>query len=175
MLDGRELQRDEIETVWSIDRSEWIENVYALVDGELLLRPDPFDLQGWPAGEQQCYTPLLAACYERGGWFYGLFDEARLVAVAALENKLIGARHDLLQLKFLQVSRPYRGQGLGKRLFELAAGRARAQGAGGLYVSATPSEHTIDFYLRRGCRLIHEPDPELWALEPEDIHLECML
>jgi hypothetical protein len=44
-----------------------------------------------------------------------------------------------------------------------------------LYISATPSEHTIDFYLTLGCTLVDAPDPELFAREPEDIHLEYEL
>jgi len=51
----------------------------------------------------------------------------------------------------------------------------RKRGAKQLYISATPSEHTVDFYLRLGCRLDLEPDSELFELEPEDIHLECEL
>jgi predicted N-acetyltransferase YhbS len=78
-----------------------------------------------------------------------------------------------VQLTFLHVSRAYRDHGLGARLFAGARTIARARGARGLYVSATPSEHTIGFYLRMGCRVLAEPDPELFALEPEDIHLEC--
>jgi hypothetical protein len=42
-----------------------------------------------------------------------------------------------------------------------------------LYISATPSENTINFYLRSGCRVTAQLDPELFALEPKDIHLEC--
>ncbi|MDN7425526.1 hypothetical protein QZM72_04135 [Burkholderia sp. AU45388] len=49
---------------------------------------------------------------------------------------------------------------------------ARAMGAARLYVSATPSRRTIDFYLRLGFTVNPSPDPELYALEPEDIHLE---
>ncbi len=37
---GRELRREEIEKVWSIDRSEVIDNIYTLVNGELTLKPD---------------------------------------------------------------------------------------------------------------------------------------
>ncbi|EPO8012708.1 GNAT family N-acetyltransferase, partial [Pseudomonas aeruginosa] len=40
-----------------------------------------------------------------------------------------------------------------------------------LYVSATPSQNTVDFYTRLGCRLCMEPDEELYRLEPEDVHL----
>ena len=44
-----------------------------------------------------------------------------------------------------------------------------------MYISATPSEHTINFYLRQGCVVASEVDPELFALEPEDIHLVCRI
>ena len=175
MINGRELRREEIPTVWSIDRSEVIENVYVITNGELKLRPDHFNVRGWPPGEVEKYTPLLVDCHERGGWFYGLFEDGLLVGVAVLEQRFIGKSGDRLQLKFLQVSRAFRGRGLGKRLFEMAKGVARKKGAAGLYISATPSEHTVNFYMQQGCKLAQEPDPELWELEPEDIHLECDL
>jgi hypothetical protein len=54
----------------------------------------------------------------------------------------------------------------------LAAVEAKQRGAKRMYISATPSEHTINFYLRLGCKVAPEPDPELFELEPEDIHLE---
>ena len=40
-----------------------------------------------------------------------------------------------------------------------------------MVVSATPSENTVRFYLRRGYRPMAEPFPELFELEPDDIHL----
>lgn len=171
-LTGRPLTRAEIPAIWQIDRAELIEAVYYLIDGALVLRPERFDASGWPPGEAEIYTPILEACCDHGGWFYGLFDAGRLVGVAVLEGRFIGRAQDQLQLKFLHVSRAYRDQGLGRRLFGLAAAEARRRGARRLYISATPSEHTIRFYLNLGCRLAAEPDPELFDLEPEDIHLE---
>jgi hypothetical protein len=50
--------------------------------------------------------------------------------------------------------------------------KARELGARRLYISATPSENTVRFYLRRGCRVTDDVDAALFALEPEDIHLE---
>lgn len=173
MISGRPLAREEIETLWSIDRSEVIEHVYRLDRGGLVLEPRRIDVRGWPPGEAEKYTPLLVECFDRGGWFHGLFDGGLLVGVAVLESKRIGPREDRLQLKFLHVSRAYRGRGLGRRLFALAKAEARARGARGMYVSATPSQHTIDFYRQLGCVVAREPDPDLLALEPEDIHLEC--
>jgi predicted N-acetyltransferase YhbS len=175
MLSGRELSREEIETIWSIDRSEVIDAVYYFEQGALVLKPEHYDLHTWPSGEPEKYAPLLAECFEQGGWFYGLFDGAQLAGVAVLENRLMGSPQDQFQLKFLQLGRAFRGQGHGRRLFELAKTVARERGAKRLYISATPSEHTIGFYFSMGCVVTAEPDPELFALEPEDIHLECSL
>jgi len=169
----RPLARDELGLVWTIDRSELIEATYRLEDGALVLRPDPVDVRGWPPGEAEHYGALHEACYDRGGTFLGAFDGDRLVAAAVLDTVPRGAQRDQLQLAFLHVSRDYRRQLLGTRLFEKMRTLARAAGARYLYVSATPSENTVRFYQRRGCILAPQPDPELLALEPADIHFIC--
>jgi predicted N-acetyltransferase YhbS len=173
MITTRELLREEIEQIWGIDRSEVIENIYNFENGVLVLKPEHFEAQGWPSGEAEKYTPIFYDCFDRGGWFCGLFDEGKLVGTAILENKFIGKNKEKLQLKFLHISRAYRNRGLGEQLFELARVMARQRGARRLYISATPSENTVNFYLRLGATLTEEPDPELFAFEPEDIHLEC--
>ena len=175
MISGRRLSRDDIKEIWSIDRSEVIHAVYYLKNGALRLRPEHHDLRGWPPGEAEKYSPIIEACHDRGGWLYGLFDDQRLIGAAVLESLFIGENGDQLQLKFLHVSRPYRSQGWGQQLFDLAQVEATQRGAKSLYVSATPSEHTIGFYLRLGCTVTARPDPGLFELEPEDIHLERAL
>jgi hypothetical protein len=40
-----------------------------------------------------------------------------------------------------------------------------------MYVSATPSESAVGFYLRHGFTPVADPLPELFELEPEDIHM----
>ena len=172
MIEGKNLSRDEIRTIWQIDRSEVIEAVYYFVNGTLILKPEHYEIKGWPPEEVEKYTPILEACYDRGGWFYGVFDTQKLVGVAVLESRFMGKDKDQLQIKFLHVSSAYRDKGLGKQLFSLVVTEAHKRGAKSLYISATPSEHTINFYLHRGCKVLSEPDPELFELEPEDIHLE---
>ncbi|MGE3076506.1 MAG: GNAT family N-acetyltransferase [Dehalococcoidia bacterium] len=172
-LEFRLLTREGLPRIWEIDRRERIENVYELKDGALVLRPHHIDVPGWPPGEEDLYGPILLDCLERGGWFQGAFEGDRVAGVVVLENRMIGPSRDQLQLKFLHVSRPYRDSGLGAQLFENARVRARESGAVALYITATPSEHTIRFYLARGCRPATFLDPELFALEPEDIHLVC--
>jgi predicted N-acetyltransferase YhbS len=171
----RDLLREEIDLIWEIDRSEIIENIYYSEKGGLVLKPEYYIMTGWPPGEAGIYTPLFFDCFDRRGWFHGLFDDGRLIGVVILDTKFIGKCRELLQLKFLHVSNAYRKQGLGDRLFKLAEDMARTRGAKGLYISATPSENTVNFYLQRGCVVTEEPDAELFELEPEDIHLECPL
>jgi predicted N-acetyltransferase YhbS len=171
VITGRELLREEITHVWHIDRSEVIDNIYHCENGTLVLRPEHYDIPGWLPGEAEKYTPILLNCFDRGGWFYGAFDHADLIGIVVLENECIGTHHDQLQLTFLYVSNAYRNRGLGKRLFALAKATARERGAKRLYISATPSENTVNFYLRLGCTVAGEPDPELIELEPDDIHL----
>jgi len=172
---GRILSRDEIAEIWTIDRSEVVDAAYELRGGALVLRPVQYDVRGWPPGEPQKDAPILEACHDHGGWLYGLFDDRQLAGAAVLEGRFIGRSGDQLQLKFMHVGKSHRGRGLGRRLFELARVEALRRGAKRLYVSATPSRHTIDFYLRLGCVVTPEPDAELLELEPEDIHLEYAL
>ncbi len=168
----RYLERDEVPLVWQIDRREVIHNIYYMRDGELVLIPEYYDMQGWPPGEAEHYTPILLDCFDRGGTFWGVFEDGNIVGTAILESKFIGSKTDTIQLKFLHVSRGGRKQGLGNKLFHLAVEHARLLGAKKLYISATPSENTINFYMGLGCVLATEVDPELFTLEPEDIHLE---
>jgi len=171
----RELERCEIPLVWTIDRREVIANIYYLVEGKLVLKPEHYDMQGWPPGESEIYTPILYDCFDRGGKFSGIFDGSQLIGVMLLESKFIGPEKNQLQLKLLHVSHSCRKTGLGSRLFKLAADQAKALGAQKLYISATPSENTVDFYLQRGCILAGFVDQDLYALEPDDIHLEYSL
>jgi predicted N-acetyltransferase YhbS len=167
-----QLTRNEIHMIGQIDRSEVIEHIYYLRDGNLVLEPEYYDMHGWPPGEPDTLIPGFLECFDRGGSFWGAFEEDRLVGIAVLENKFIGSARDTLQMKFLQISRDFRKQGLGRELFWLTAQKALELGAKKMYVSATPSENTVNFYMRLGCIPATEIDEELFQLEPEDIHLE---
>lgn len=118
---------------------------------------------------------MLLDSFDRGGTFVGMFDAEALIGMSVLESARVGRGRDQMQLSYLYVSRTYRGRGVGKRLFEEAASFAREAGASALYVSAAPTENTVDFYLNRGCVLAPEPDPALLAAEPDDIHLVYLL
>jgi len=172
-VEYRLLARSELDLIWKIDRREVIHRMYRLQGGKLKLVPAHFDVQGWPPEDTQKMAPLLPKVFERGGAFFGAFDGDHLVGVAVLDTIWRGPSRDLLQLEMMHVSRDFRAHGVGSRLFEQARRAARERGARGLYISATPSENTIHFYQRHGSVLLETPDPDLLAIEPEDIHLEC--
>ncbi len=172
-VEFRPLRRDEIELIWTIDRREFIARTYRVQAGELVLIPHNFDSPGWPADTPRTMTPLLYECHDRGGAFFAAFEGEQMAGAAVLDAVWRGERHDLLQLELMHVGRDYRGHGLGTRLFEQARAEARSRGAAGLYISATPSENTIHFYQRRGALLLRAPDADLFAKEPDDIHLWC--
>jgi predicted N-acetyltransferase YhbS len=171
----RGLERQEVRDLWSIDRAEVIDKVYHREDDELVLRPEHHEMQAWPPGEPELYGPMLLDCFDRGGAFYGAFDDETLIGATVLDSRFIGRGQDRMQLKFLHVGRAHRRMGLGRTLFEKAVARARELGARRLYISSTPSENTVQFYLRRGCRVTDDVDAALFELEPEDIHMELQI
>ncbi len=172
-LEFRELERAEIDRIWTIDRREHIANIYRLADGALQLEALDVDVPGWDPDTVAKTTPLLYEMFDRGARFFASLDGQQIAGVSVLDTLPRGERGDLLQLGFLHVGRDYRGEGLGSRLLAQVRAAARELGARGVYISATPSENTIRFYQRCGATLLAVPDPALFALEPDDLHLEC--
>jgi GNAT superfamily N-acetyltransferase len=106
-----------------------------------------------------------------GGLVLGAVDSSAgeaLVGIATLRRSI---RPAVDQLEALFVDRAHRRRGIARRLVTAVASAACEGGAKRLYVSATPSESAVGFYLERGFRPTAEPIPELLALEPEDIHM----
>ena len=129
MTQVRRLLRSEIRLIWSIDRREYIDQIYRLADGRLHLEVDDFDVPGWPTGEAETWRPLMEQCHDAGGWLHGVFDQQRLVAVAVLEGTFIGRERDRLQLKYLYTDQAWRGAGHAVGLFELACSEVLMRGA----------------------------------------------
>jgi GNAT superfamily N-acetyltransferase len=84
-------------------------------------------------------------------------------------------RPGIAQLAFLYVSEGCRGLGVGGHVSRELERFARERGDTTMVVSAVPSANTVDFYLGRGFEPMAEPLPELYALEPEDVHMRKRL
>ena len=89
----------------------------------------------------------------------------------------IGLKKDLVEpymiLDLMQVSATYRGQGIGRKLFDVGKEVARKAGAEALYISACSSEETIAFYKAMGAELTDCPIEEIAEDEPYDLQMVC--
>jgi GNAT superfamily N-acetyltransferase len=172
------LRTEDVSLVATIDRSEQVDFQYCVTDGEL--RPVPPVMTEVPAWDPTGSGPHsvaaeIAFCESvvaRGGILLGAFDEERTAGLAIIHPAF---EPPLAWLAFLHVSRPSRRRGAARSLWNAATDIAAASGAESVYVSATPTESAVGFYLRQGCRLADPVHPDLFAAEPEDIHLVCSL
>jgi N-acetylglutamate synthase-like GNAT family acetyltransferase len=173
MITIRQLDPSEIGRIAEIDRSEHVTTGYVYEDGKLRAKRVDWRVPRWRLeGKEfsvQAHIQTITIVLENGGVMLGAFNEQGvLVGFAVLRHHLAD---DMAQLDALFVSREYRRQGIATRLTARVARLARESGASKLYVSATPSESAVGFYMSQGFCLADEVHEELYALEPEDIHL----
>jgi GNAT superfamily N-acetyltransferase len=167
------LARAELTRVGEIDRRERIAVLFEQRGMELVPKPGDWDSPAWdPDGDGEhsvaAQIRALEAYVDAGAIAFGAFDGDRLAGIAAVLPHL---RPGIAQLAYLHVSAPSRGTGVGRRLCEQLDETARDAGDTEMVVTATPSENTVRFYMGRGFTPMAEPFPELFALEPEDVHL----
>ena len=169
----RWMEAEELSLMSQIDRSEVIRTGY-LQQGEALKKLEVnWDSPAWTSegdGEHSV-AAQIRFCREhldRGGRLVGAFDGSRLAGIGVITPQI---RPGLAQLAYLHVSRTYRRRNIGSRLAAAMISLARESGARRMYVSAVPSGSAVGFYLQLGFRPVNDPLPDLYALEPEDIHM----
>ena len=84
-------------------------------------------------------------------------------------------RPGIAQFAYLHVSSEHRAHGIGRHLCKELERLAWELGDTTMVVSATPSLNTVRFYRRRGFEPMAEPLPELYELEPDDVHMQKRL
>lgn len=154
-----------------IDRSEVIEALYRVEQGLLVRDEKRIEVPGWQSGDgdhsvgrmRAFAAEHLAAGAE--GIMALAGDKLRGIALVGFQLS-----PETAQLALLHVSREARRTGVARGLCRRCYDMARARGARQIYVSATPSDSAVGFYEAEGFRLT-TPDPALFALEPEDIHM----
>jgi GNAT superfamily N-acetyltransferase len=169
----RRLGKDELAKVGEIDRTERIDVLYVQHGARLEERAGDWSAPPWSVDGEGEHSVVgqrvsLEHYVERGATVLGAFDGDRLVGIGVVLPHL---RAGVAQLAYLHVSDGYRDQGIGGRLSDELERLAREAGDVEMVVSATPSLNTVRFYRRRGFEPLAEPFPELYALEPEDVHL----
>lgn len=175
----RRLAPSDVALVAAIDRSEHVEVQYRIEAGRLVEAPVvKADIPAWDpdgSGEHSVasHIAFCASVVAEGGVLLGAFDDdGELMGLATVHPTF---EPGLAWLATLHVSRVHRRRGVASALWDAGAALAREAGARSLYVSATPTGSAVGFYLGRGCRLADPVHPDLFAREPEDIHLVCPL
>ena len=169
----RRLGRTELSRVGEIDRRERIDVVYDQHGSQLVARHGDWSSPAWdPDGHGEHSVAAKVTTLEHyvdiGGIALGAFASGRLVGIAVVVPHV---RPGIAQLAFLHVSAPVRATGIGRSLTEQTEQIARTAGDSTMVVSATPSENTVRFYVRRGFQPMAEPLAELFELEPDDVHM----
>jgi GNAT superfamily N-acetyltransferase len=160
----------EAERLAELDRSESVSMVYTVHRGEIVPLGRGEEIPQWSGAWLEGVVAFTRRHLESGGTGGAVWDDDRLAAVAVLGGTPVGGDPELLPLALLHVGRPYRRRGLAARLLALMRDEAVRRGARRLYISATPCEGALRFYLAQGARLADPPDPDLYAIEPEDVH-----
>jgi GNAT superfamily N-acetyltransferase len=167
----------ELSRVGEIDRTERIDVLYVQHGSQLETRVGDWSAPPWRlegTGEHSV-AYQVAECerfVREGAIAFGAFADDRLVGIGLV---LPHVRPGIAQLAYLHVSDGYRGQGVGGRLSYELERIARQAGDASIVVSATPSLNTVRFYESRGFEPMAVPLPELYELEPEDVHMQKRL
>jgi ribosomal protein S18 acetylase RimI-like enzyme len=167
-MNVRPLNREEVCRISEIDVTEDGDRIYRNVGGRLTAEVQPWHRPRWDVEECQRRIAAFAIEMKRGDILLGAFDGDLLVGAASLRYRL---SRDTAQLVSLHVSQSYRRRGVATDLVDEILRLAQVSGARWIYVSATPSASAIGFYCSKGFRLAEHVNEELFALEPEDIHM----
>ena len=170
----RRLVLSDVERIGEIDRTERIDTLYVQHGDRLDQRFGNFSAPAWlTEGEGEHSVDHQRAECERhlaaGGIALGAFAKGKLVGIGIVTPHI---RPGIAQLALLFVSNGRRAQGIGEHLSVKLERLAREGGDTTMVVSATPSLNTVRFYLHQGFEPMAEPLPELYELEPEDVHLQ---
>jgi len=173
----RPLARAELSRVSEIDRTEQIDLLYEQRGTALLERPgnwsaSPWDPEGNGEHSVEAQRHALEHYVDAGGIAFGAFVGGRLVGIGVVVPHL---QPSVAQLAYLHVDRTRRAAGIGSRLADELEHVARSDGDVAMVVSATPSANTVRFYMGRGFEPMAEPLLELFAREPEDVHMRKVL
>ena len=148
----------------NFDRSQGVKRVYANENGKLLLK-DHIWTMDWSLEHKRKVAANLKSddCIA-----YAVWENEKIIGFVSVVKKLAGCR---MVLDIIQVDRAFRGQGIGRQLFDLTVAEAKNAGAKELYISACCSEETVNFYKAMGAVPTNDPIPEIAEAEPYDIQM----
>ncbi|MEJ8303910.1 GNAT family N-acetyltransferase [Saccharibacillus sacchari] len=167
----RKMNLDDAEHLAHIDRSERIEQTCRVENGQEIWTEAGHECPTWDVRQLEELQLRFRSELEQGGAAVGAYDGDRLVGFGLLAHRLLGPQRDTLPIDLMYVSRSYRRRGIGTRLMQLLSREALLRGAKALYISSTESNSAVRFYRSLGSENAAEPDADMLAKEPLDIHM----
>jgi len=156
-LDGF-IRHQEVRECWRCEQGTW------------LLRPVVFT-ENWSQERLREQAAELMDMSAAGHPVFIALDGDAVIGFAALGERM-GSQRQYVNLDSLHVSEPWRGQGVGRRLFAAICDSARELGVKKLYISAHSSRESQAAYRALGCTFAQEIDPAMAAAEPYDVQME---
>lgn len=155
-------------------RRQAVEECWRRMEGALVLRPVAY-VEDWTLEDRRARSAEMLEGVRQGARFFAALDGGTVVGFAYLKPEPFGSRGQYRELGRFHVSEPYRGRGVGRRLFEMACGGAREMGAEKLYLSAHSAKEPMAVYRRLGCVEAEEINSRLAEKEPCDVQMEFQL
>lgn len=176
MFNFKELSLEEVQENFlsTFNRYQETQQVLVKHNDQLMMKTDSF-IDDWDEVNKLSVVQSLRACVQAGGSVIGVYHQADLIAFANVESTRFGIRNEYVELPYIHVSNDLRGNGIGKKLFEVCCEKAKLLGAEKLYVAAHPSIETQCFYKQMGCTLASEINDEILNKEPLDLQMERLL
>lgn len=155
-----------IESLDLYNRKQDVNKVYRRIDGNFSLVECKYT-EDWDLNKKRSVAKQISS---DDHITYIALENDKVVGFISLLKQLNGP---YMILDMMQVSSEYRGQGIGRRLFEAGKDEARKNGAEALYISACSSEETIAFYRAMGSDLASDPIKEIAEEETFDLQMIC--
>ena len=156
-------------------RHQEVTQCWRKIDGEWKLLPIRFT-EEWDLQACRRIAGDIAEGLAAGSIIgFGAFDGDAVVGYITVGTARFGSRAQYVQLVEFEVSEAHRGRKIGRQLFELGCGAARALGAERLYISAHSSMESQAAYRALGCVHAEEINAALAQAEPCDVQMEYLL
>jgi GNAT superfamily N-acetyltransferase len=132
----------------------------------------------WDDKQRQSVVNVLKRCAKNGGTVIAAYvgvananlhpERPILAGFTCLEGKGFGKGKLTVEMGVLHISAPYRGKGIGARLFETICAAAKEKGFQRVYLSAHSSEEAIGFYRKQGCKIANPVNRGIAVFHPMD-------
>ncbi|WP_206759463.1 GNAT family N-acetyltransferase [Pseudalkalibacillus hwajinpoensis] len=158
----------------SFERRQVTTNVWMVESNDFIEKEDRF-VDDWSIERKREIVNHFKSTIARGGSVIVAEQDMNVIGFVVIEAETFGELTAYRELSYIHVSLPFRGMGIGRKLFIKAQEVAKQLGVDKLYIGAHPSVETQEFYKRMGCVIAEEIYHEIYQRETRDIQLEITL